>query len=506
MGCRICWWTTPAIVLSPRPSLRDWANAASRFGPVVPVAPARASVWQDPHFSANCSLPLTVSVPLSLSGQPPNASATTAPPVTTRPKPLLLIGRILTGDGDKRAAAYAASMRTPFLLVGAAWFAMMAGSNLATPLYAVYEREFGFSSAVLTVVFATYALVLAPSLLVFGQLSDRLGRRRVMAAGFLTATLGLVVFAVASALGWLFAARAIQGLAVGMISGAAAAALVELDPVPAEDRAALLASLAQAGGSASGPLVAGMLAEWAPARLVLPFALFAVLGVGATVVALAIPEPSERPGGARAGSPAPRALIVRPSVPPEIRVLFARVSVTGAAVWATAALFLSVVPPTPPTCSTPRTSRCSARSARRSSPRRARPRSRPAAGARTPACRPSGCVLLARGPARARARLPGPLARAPARRRPAHRRRPRHRVPRRAGPAQPGRAARPPRRGQRRLLHADLPRRRDDGDLHRPRDPRRPALDRGHVVRGVTGAIALATAAWHVKPKGARPL
>ena len=212
----------------------------------------------------------------------------------------------------------------------------MAGSNLATPLYAVYEREFGFSSAVLTLVFATYALVLAPSLLVFGQLSDRLGRRRVMAAGFVTATLGLVLFAVASSLGWLFAARAVQGLAVGMISGAAAAALVELDPAPQEDRAALFASLAQAGGSASGPLVAGMLAEWAPARLVLPFALFASLGVAATVVALAIPEPGRVTGG--------RFHIVRPSVPPAIRVLFARVSVTGAAVWATAALFLSVVP------------------------------------------------------------------------------------------------------------------------------------------------------------------
>ena len=75
-----------------------------------------------------------------------------------------------------------------FLVVGAAWFAMMAGSNVATPLYAIYEREFGFSKAVLTLVFATYALVLAPSLLLFGQLSDRLGRRRVMAAGFATAT------------------------------------------------------------------------------------------------------------------------------------------------------------------------------------------------------------------------------------------------------------------------------------------------------------------------------
>src|SRR3954468_8810616 len=99
-----------------------------------------------------------------------------------------------------------------FLVVGAAWFAVMAGSNLATPLYALYEREFGFSSAVLTLVFATYALVLAPSLLVFGKLPDRLGRRRVMAGGYAMATVGLVLFALAGGLGSLFAARAIQGL------------------------------------------------------------------------------------------------------------------------------------------------------------------------------------------------------------------------------------------------------------------------------------------------------
>src|ERR1700761_5331607 len=92
------------------------------------------------------------------------------------------------------AATGARRAAWPFALVGGAWFAVMASSNLATPLYAVYERRFGFSSAVLTVVFATYALVLAPSLLLFGQLSDRLGRRRVISAGLATAALGLGLF------------------------------------------------------------------------------------------------------------------------------------------------------------------------------------------------------------------------------------------------------------------------------------------------------------------------
>jgi MFS family permease len=225
----------------------------------------------------------------------------------------------------------------PFVLVGGAWFAVMTSSNLATPLYAVYERRFGFSSAVLTVVFATYALVLAPSLLVFGQLSDRLGRRRVMSAGFATAAGGAALFAAAQSLPWLFAARAVQGLAVGMISGAAAAALVELNAAPEDPhRPALVAALAQAGGSAAGPLVGGLLAAWLPAPRVLCFALLGAILAACAAAVLTIREPAPAAAG--------EWRIQRPSVPADIRGLFARVAVTGALLWAVAALFLSVVP------------------------------------------------------------------------------------------------------------------------------------------------------------------
>jgi predicted MFS family arabinose efflux permease len=224
----------------------------------------------------------------------------------------------------------------PVLVIWSSWLVLMAGANLATPLYAVYASSYGFSSLVLTSIFATYAFVLVPSLVLFGRLSDRLGRRLVIVSGLAVACGGLLLFAFAESEAWLYSARALQGLAVGMISGAATAALVELDPQDDRRRAAMFAGLAQAGGSAAGPLLAGVLAEWAPDRLRLPFLVGLALTVAAALAVLALPE--HRPG-----KPEPWR-IQWPRVPREIRGDFARVSVTAGTVWATVALFLSIVP------------------------------------------------------------------------------------------------------------------------------------------------------------------
>jgi MFS family permease len=89
-----------------------------------------------------------------------------------------------------------------FWLVGAGLFVMLLSANLPTPLYAVYRERFGFSGTMLTLIFATYAVVLIPSLLMFGQLSDRIGRRRVIALGLAAATAAMVLFALARGTGW----------------------------------------------------------------------------------------------------------------------------------------------------------------------------------------------------------------------------------------------------------------------------------------------------------------
>jgi MFS family permease len=157
-----------------------------------------------------------------------------------------------------------------------------------------------------------------------------------MAAGLAISTAGLALFAFAGSAAWLYGARALQGVSVGMISGAATAALVEIDPEGDSRRAAFLAALAQAGGSGLGPIVGGTLAEWAPAPRQLCFLVLLGVTLVAIVVVLRLPEPATGAGG--------RWRITRPRVPPEIRSQFARLGLTAGLLWAMAALYLSVVP------------------------------------------------------------------------------------------------------------------------------------------------------------------
>jgi MFS family permease len=223
----------------------------------------------------------------------------------------------------------------PFAVVAGALFVMLLDGNLPTPLYGVYREAFGFSATTLTLIFAVYALALVPSLLVFGQLSDRIGRRPVIVGGLGGAALGLVLLAVAQSTAALLAGRAVQGVALGAVVGTIPAALVELEPDGDHSRAATAAVLGQSGGSAAGPLVAGALAQWAPAPRQLCYA----VGVAVTLAAIA--------GVVKVGEPRPASgewRLQRPSVPAAIRAGFARSCLTCGSVWAVGALFLSVVP------------------------------------------------------------------------------------------------------------------------------------------------------------------
>jgi predicted MFS family arabinose efflux permease len=224
-----------------------------------------------------------------------------------------------------------------FQMVALGFAVLLVGTNLPSPLYQVYQQRFGFTTGLLTLIFATQAVVVVPSLLGLGAMSDHIGRRPVILAGLALAAAACALFALATGPGWLFAARAMQGAAVGASTGALTAALVELEPTGDRHRAALAATLAGAAGVAVGPLLAGGLAEWAPAPLTLCYLVEIALLAAAAAAVRTVSESGERAPG--------RWRPQWPRVPSGGWAAFLRATVVGALAWAVAGLFLAVGAP-----------------------------------------------------------------------------------------------------------------------------------------------------------------
>ncbi|MCC9306453.1 MFS transporter [Kitasatospora sp. RB6PN24] len=211
---------------------------------------------------------------------------------------------------------------------------LLTGTNLPTPLYRGYAARFGFSPLVVTLIFAAYVAVLIPSLLLAGPLADALGHRAVLLPAVAVAALGSLGFALATSTAWLFAARILQGLAVGAASGPLTAALTELEPAGDRRKAALVSTATSVAGLGLGPVLAGLLAQYAPEPQVLPFALEIALLVPAAVAIATLPAPDARTRWR------PR----RPEIPAAMRTLFASSGTTGFLAFAVVGLFLTMIP------------------------------------------------------------------------------------------------------------------------------------------------------------------
>ncbi|MER6347378.1 MFS transporter [Streptomyces sp. NPDC001595] len=160
-------------------------------------------------------------------------------------------------DGDRRGWH-------PCLLAGAVFAVCMAGTTLPTPLYGLYQQKFGFSELTVTVVYAVYAFGVIGVLLLAGNASDAVGRRPVLLWGLGCAAASALCFLCATGLGWLYTGRLLSGLSAGLFTGAATAYVMELAPRGGGSRATLVATAATMGGLGCGPLLAGVLAQYAP--------------------------------------------------------------------------------------------------------------------------------------------------------------------------------------------------------------------------------------------------
>ncbi|MGB2719142.1 MAG: MFS transporter [Rhodococcus sp. (in: high G+C Gram-positive bacteria)] len=156
------------------------------------------------------------------------------------------------------------SRAAAFVGVAYAFVVAMMGTTMPTPLYALYEIEFGFSVFVVTLVFAAYAVGVLGALLAFGRWSDSLGRRPMLLAAIGFGLISAAVFVTADSLTALVIGRVLSGLSAGIFVGTATVTLIELVPDAWRDRAPAIATAANIGGLGLGPLVAGLLAEYLP--------------------------------------------------------------------------------------------------------------------------------------------------------------------------------------------------------------------------------------------------
>jgi MFS family permease len=196
-------------------------------------------------------------------------------------------------------------------VIGLALFA----SGTPSPLYGTYRAMWSLSPAVLTLVYATYAFGVLTTLLFAGPVSDSAGRRPVLLVALVSLMAATVMFMLADSVAWLFAARAVQGLATGLALSAASAALLDLHPRRDAGAVGLHNGAASAAGMGLGVLVSAAIVELLPAPRVLPyvaaFALFAIAFAGT----VAMDEPVADPVGLRLRPQ-------RPGVPPSVRPAF----------------------------------------------------------------------------------------------------------------------------------------------------------------------------------------
>ncbi|MEU5306989.1 MFS transporter [Streptomyces noursei] len=216
--------------------------------------------------------------------------------------------------------------------------AVMAAAGAPSPLYVVYQAQWGFSAGMVTVVFAVFVFTLLLALLIVGKVSDYVGRRPVVMVALLVEAMSMVVFIAADGVGWLLAARAAQGLATGAAIGPLSAALVDLRPPRRPGLGTLVASTAPPIGNGSGALGAGLLVEYGPAPTTLVFSLLVATFLTAAAVIPVVPETVARHPGALAS------LRPRIAVPRRLRPDFLALVPFYTVPWALTGFFIALGP------------------------------------------------------------------------------------------------------------------------------------------------------------------
>jgi MFS family permease len=225
-----------------------------------------------------------------------------------------------------------------FWLLAALLGFFLFAASAPSPLYALYQARFGFSSITLTAIYAVYAFGALAALLITGRLSDHIGRRWVVVLALVIQIAGLVAFIAVEGVGMLYLGRILQGIGTGIASAAISAWLLDLQPLENPRLGSLVGGIALLAGLGAGAFGSGLLVQYAPAPLRLVFWLLTILFGLALATMVLIPDLlKRRPGWLRSLKP-------QIGVPAGARSLLVALVPSLIAIWALGGLYLSLGP------------------------------------------------------------------------------------------------------------------------------------------------------------------
>ncbi|MFL9911319.1 MFS transporter [Paraburkholderia sp. RL17-337-BIB-A] len=224
-----------------------------------------------------------------------------------------------------------------FLAVALAFTINMMGTTLPTAVYRYYQLQYGFTPTVITIIYASYAIGVLGALLLVGNWSDQLGRRRMLLAGLCASAASALTFLFSDGMALLMLGRLLSGISAGIFTGTATVAVIELAPPAWRGKAMLAATASNMLGLGFGPLLSGILVELFPWPMQLPYAVhLALVGVAALFV-LGVPETAAIPARVKLG-------IQKISLPAEVRRAFIPAALAGFAGFVVVGFFAAVAP------------------------------------------------------------------------------------------------------------------------------------------------------------------
>ncbi|MGH7737167.1 MAG: MFS transporter [Candidatus Tyrphobacter sp.] len=137
-------------------------------------------------------------------------------------------------------------------------FVDIIGFSMLIPMLPYFVTHFGASAFVVGLIFATFSLCQLLSAPLWGNISDRVGRKFVLVTSQIGATIGWAMLAFSPNITWVFIARIIEGVSGGNI-GITQAYVADL--VAAKDRARAFSFIGATFGAGMifGPVIGGVL-------------------------------------------------------------------------------------------------------------------------------------------------------------------------------------------------------------------------------------------------------